>query len=74
MTIYIQFILFKSNWVWFEKYKSGISLVSLITKQTVYSIFHNRPFTLNLKLKLKEKWKKNEKQVVKWASSIFLSN
>ena len=28
MTIYILFILFKLNQVWFEKYKSGISFVS----------------------------------------------
>ena len=28
MTIYIPLILFKSNRVWFEKYKSGISFVS----------------------------------------------
>ena len=31
----------------------------------------NRPFTLKLKRKLKGKWTKNEKKVVKWANSIF---
>ena len=41
ITIYISFILFKSNRVRFEKYKSEISFVSQITKQTVYSVFHN---------------------------------
>ena len=41
ITIYIPFTLFKSNGVWFEKYKLGISFVSYITKQTVCWVFHN---------------------------------
>ena len=42
MTIYFPFILIKSNRVWFEKYRLGISFVSSgITKQTIYSVFHN---------------------------------
>ena len=32
-----------------------------MTKQTVYSIFHNGPFPINLKPKLKGKWRKIEK-------------
>ena len=47
MRIYIPFMFFK-------KYKSGISFVSKINKQTFYSIFHNRIFTLSSKQKLKE--------------------
>ena len=42
MTIYIQFILFKSNRVWFEKYKSEIYFVSSITKQAAYSVFDKK--------------------------------
>ena len=49
MTIYIPFILFKSNQVWFENYKSGIFFVSKITKETVYSIFQNRIMNYELK-------------------------
>ena len=59
MTIFAPFILFILNRVWF---KSGISSASQITKQTFYSIFHNRSFTLNLKWKLKGKWSKKEKR------------
>ena len=33
MTIYIPYILFKSNRVWFEKYRSGISLYFLTLKR-----------------------------------------
>ena len=62
MTVYIPFILLKSNWIWFEKYKSEISFVFLVTKQVFYSIFHKRSFTLNSKRKLKRKWSKNEKK------------
>ena len=36
------------------------------------TVFHNRIFALNLKRKLKERWRKNDKKVVKRASSIFL--
>ena len=49
MAIYIPFILFKSNRVLFEIYNSGISFVSLITKETFYSIFHNRIMNYELK-------------------------
>ena len=50
-TIYIPFVIFKSDRVWFEKYKLGVSFVSLIVNETVYSIFYNGPFTLNSKRK-----------------------
>ena len=55
ITIYIPFMFFKSNSIWFEKYKSVILFVSQITKQTFYLILHKRVFTLTLKQKLKGK-------------------
>ena len=45
--------IYNSDLVWFEKSKSGISFVYLIIKQTFFSIFRNRTFTLNLKRKLR---------------------
>ena len=43
ITNYFPFILFKSNRVWFGKYKSEISFVFSVTKETFfYSIFYNR--------------------------------
>ena len=36
------------------------------------TVFHNRIFALNLKRKLKERWRINDKKEVKRASSIFL--
>ena len=60
MTIYNPFTLFKSNRLWFEKYKSGIFFGLQITEETVYLVFHNligRP-----------------KKVIKWASSKVLNN
>ena len=69
LTIYIPF---KSIRIRFEKYKSGISFISLTARQTFYLIFHSSIFTLNLKAKLKWKWSKNKK-LVKWSNISFLN-
>ena len=61
MKICISFILFRSNRVWIEKDELGISFNSYITKQALYSVFHNRPVTLNFKQKLKGKRTKTTK-------------
>ena len=60
MTIYNPFTLFKSNRLWFEKYKSGIFFGLQITEETVYLVFHNLIGRL--------------KKVIKWASSKVLNN
>ena len=43
------FHLYFLNQTEFEKYKSGISFVSKITKEIFYSIFHNRIMNCELK-------------------------
>ena len=58
---FIFHILFKSN-LWFENIKQEFLLFLRSLKQTVYSIFCSTPPILNLKQKLKGKWRNNEKK------------
>ena len=62
MTIYIPFKIPYQIEYDLKSIKHEFLFVSEITKQTIYPIFRNRIFTLNLKGKSKEKWRKNEKK------------
>ena len=53
MTIYIRFLLFKSNRVSFENNKSRIFVVLEISKQTVCLVFHNLMIFVNLCFNIK---------------------